>query len=331
MPEDTPTDTPESPIQEQSELNFSTEEGLAEFLLQTPSEEESDSTEEEPAEVADADEPEEEPIEVEAEPVDEEPEEEVEDPDEPDLSQFKEKQQEKIQKRFDKLTAKIGELERQLEQQSKEPAAEPNDQSIEARVERANSQEDFDKIIEEARSTRKWARQNLTKEVAYVGDETFTHDQVVEILDQAEETLETLVPKRIQTLTARSQHIQAAKQEFASDEAWGFIEQAVNHPANKAIVDTYPNAHYLFGLLYEGTKVLEGRKSGAKTKAPAPTPPKEDPPVIPGTKKSGTRSHRRSASQKPSVGAAKATLQSKSEVSEDDLASYLKTRNTSNG
>lgn len=200
------------------------------------------------------------------------------DPDDDVLSDLKPKAAEKARKRIDTLTKRAKTAEEQLEAQRYEfdrqieelratRAAESRkvtQQSLSLRdkIESAETPEELSGFIEEAKTLKRFARENQTKDYVELGDRELTGENVRALLNEVEDILEETVPRRFNYIRSRHQSEQLAQQQFP---AWG-DRQHPDHALLTGIWDTtevgkvlkkVPQGRYAAGVMAIGIRALE--------------------------------------------------------------------------
>ena len=136
------------------------------------------------------------------------------------------------------------------------------------------------------------------------GDKEYTGDDVSNILEQAENYLNELIPQRAHYLQQKHQWAEDTQNVFPyiGEQDGSDYEQFVqirNSELYKQILDSLPNADFVTALVVEGMKSVEARQK-AKPKPKAKTPPSLDPGdgVVPPTESKEVRQKKEACSTK---------------------------------
>ncbi len=157
----------------------------------------------------------------------------------------------------------------------------------------ADSAEDLQDIRDRAMKAKKWARKNLTEEFVTVNDVEFSRDQIHDLLDDAEQALDTHIPKREQLFNDRAHFDKSALETFpflADEDSVEFkeAERLMQDAEFNGYIQGIPDGSVLLGYVIEGMKAVQAR--GQKdTETPKKEVPKKKPavakkkaPIVPG-------------------------------------------------
>ena len=215
-----------------------------------------------------------EPVEVEAqaevEAPDENSEEVAEEESEPVLSNEEDKPNDRMQKRIDKLTAEKYALTDRLDaieskMLDKQKEADNKGKKLADLVSNTESFEDLEQYEKEAREAKRFALQHVGKEEIEFQGNTYSDDQIRQILLNAEDVLDSL-PARRTSLTQRSENEKVALEtwEDFSDPESSLAKWYDTVSADKEVSEVMgklPNKRYILGLIYEGQLALEARNA----------------------------------------------------------------------
>lgn len=192
----------------------------------------------------------------------------------------------KALKQINRLTARakgaeeeVAALKEQIETIKSNPG-EP-EKSASPALNEINTLKDLEALRKEAQAARTWALKNIRKDYVSEGDKEYTGDDVSNILEQAENYLNELIPQRAHYLQEKQQWAEDTKNVFPyiGEQDGSDYEQFVqirNSELYKPILDSLPNADFVTALVVEGMKSVEARQK-AKPKPKAKTPPSLDP------------------------------------------------------
>jgi len=192
----------------------------------------------------------------------------------------------KALKQINRLTARakgaeeeVAALKEQIETIKSNPG-EPEESASPA-LNEINTLKDLEALRKEAQAARTWALKNIRKDYVSEGDKEYTGDDVSNILEQAENYLNELIPQRAHYLQEKQQWAEDTKNVFPyiGEQDGSDYEQFVqirNSELYKPILDSLPNADFVTALVVEGMKSVEARQK-AKPKPKAKTPPSLDP------------------------------------------------------
>ena len=226
----------------------------------------------------------------------EEPDEESEESEEPDeeddsyLDSLKESAAKKARKRIDKLTARAKEAEEQLKAREEalqtleqrlsklEKGEQPQQegQRFTDKVKAASSPEELQELYSTAREAKKWARGALVsdrfqydadsgEDVIIANGAKLTKQQVSQILSEAEDAIEQVIPSRAQYIQARQTADKNAESDFPawrdrSNPDYERLQGIYNDDQFGEFFQAAPNGRYLAGVMLEGIKALEAKK-----------------------------------------------------------------------
>ena len=192
----------------------------------------------------------------------------------------------KALKQINRLTARakgaeeeVAALKEQIETIKSNPG-EPEESASPA-LNEINTLKDLEALRKEAQAARTWALKNIRKDYVSEGDKEYTGDDVSNILEQAENYLNELIPQRAHYLQEKQQWAEDTQNVFPyiGEQDGSDYEQFVqirNSELYKPILDSLPNADFVTALVVEGMKSVEARQK-AKPKPKAKTPPSLDP------------------------------------------------------
>lgn len=171
--------------------------------------------------------------------------------------------EEELQRRDEQLQSLQERLEK-IERGEEKPDERPA--TFTDRVQQASTLEQLEQMQKTARETIKWARRHMDEPEVEVNGTTLERDDVLRMLEEAEDVLQDTIPKRANYLMQRQQVEQNTLKEFP---AWGdrehpdykLLHQVWNDPTAKSMFHTQPNGRYLASVFVEGLKVLEGKQA----------------------------------------------------------------------
>lgn len=259
-----------------------------------------------------------------------------EDEEEDVLSELKPNAAKRARKRIDKLTARAKEAEEKLAEQSRKleemqsklqaPQQEQRFSSFSEKVSSAQTIQELETALETARATKRWVRNNEDAEEVEINGVKLTYDQRKQMLSEAEDVIESVIPKRVSFLQQKQVAEQNAFRDFP---AWTDrenpdherINKLWNDPMAKQLFHNLPNGRYLAGVFMEGLKSLEGRgksnqakentvqKPAQKRQPVAPNAPGMDSDYSPSPSNADTDFNKR--------------FKDKGQISDDDLVAYF--------
>ena len=192
----------------------------------------------------------------------------------------------KALKQINRLTARsksaeeeVARLKEQIETIKSNPG-EP-EESASPTLDEINTLKDLEALRKEAQAARTWALKNIRKDYVSEGDKEYTGDDVSNILEQAENYLNELIPQRSHYLQQKQQWAEDTQNVFPyiGEQDGADYEQFLqirNSDLYKPMLDALPNADFVTALVVEGMKSVKARQK-AKPKPKAKTPPSLDP------------------------------------------------------
>ena len=210
----------------------------------------------------------------------------------------------KALKQINRLTARskgaeeeVARLKEQIETIKSKPVEA--EESETPALDQINTLKDLEALRKEAQAARTWALKNIRKDYVSEGDKEYTGDDVSNILEQAENYLNELIPQRADHLQQKQQWAEDTKNVFPyiGEQDGADYEQFLqirNSDLYKPVLDALPNADFVTALVVEGMKSVEARQK-AKPKPKAKNPPSLDPGdgVVPPTEPKEVRQRRK--------------------------------------
>jgi len=212
----------------------------------------------------------------------------------------------RTEKRIQKLIAKLDEANRRAEEAEARAnqAREGEDQesntgtgsSIYDMVSQASTPEEMRKLYDQAQAARKFALRNMHQEYVEINGEEKSHDEIVDMLEVAEEVINTTIPQRIGYLQQRETEERIAHQLYPGwdnpdSEQGKFFQTMMADPITQDIYRRLPNGKRLLGMLYKGMKAEEAELKKAQEKQPeksAAAQTRQPAPSLPGMRSSTT-------------------------------------------
>lgn len=187
----------------------------------------------------------------------------------------------KMQKRIDKVTAEKHSLSDRLEaiesqMLDKQKASDNKGKKLSDLVSETDSHEDLVQYEKEAREAKRFALQNVGKDEVEFQGNTYSDDQIRQILLNAEDVLDSL-PDRRRSLEQKSENDKVAHETWTdfSEPDSPLAKWYAEVSSDKEVSETLgklPNKRYILGLIYEGQLALQARNAPPPEKETEKTP-----------------------------------------------------------